>query len=167
VRRFVLVLAVGCGGGPQRPFDATAAPVAPVAGKPGPVARPGPAPVAAEPAPTESASVDGPTSTPGRHPRIPRGPSTSDLDRIAIRRILRQRMAPIFGCYERLSPADRRRVVVRFTIGPTGTVLSSSAGGPQGELENCIAAAFAGITFEKPENGGTLTVTYPLHFRPG
>lgn len=76
-------------------------------------------------------------------------------------------MAPVATCYEQLSPADRRRVVIQFTIGPTGTVLRSTASGPQGALENCIASAFAGTTFDPPANGGTVTVTYPLQFRPG
>ena len=99
-------------------------------------------------------TVDGSTSTPGRHPRIPRGPSTNDLDRAAIRRNIRQRMAPVVACYEQLSRVERRRVIIRFTIGPTGVVLHSSASGPQGALENCIASAFAGMTFEPPANGG-------------
>lgn len=76
-------------------------------------------------------------------------------------------MAPVVACYEQLSPGDRRRVVIQFTIGPTGTVLGSTLSGPQGAFENCIASAFAGTTFEPPANGGTVTVTYPLQFRPG
>lgn len=116
-------------------------------------------------APVET--IEGPTSTPGRHPTIPRGPITSDLDRNMLRRIIKQQMAPLVACYERLSPADRRRVVIRFTVGPAGAVLSSKASGPQGELENCIAAAFEGVTFDPPANGGTMTITYPLNFRPG
>lgn len=84
-----------------------------------------------------------------------------------MRKAIRQTMQPIAACYEKLSPADRRRVVIKFTIGPTGTVLSSKASGPQGALENCIAQAFANTTFERPAHGGTLTVTYPLNFRPG
>jgi len=84
-----------------------------------------------------------------------------------VRTAIRQTMKPIVACYERLSPANRKRVVIKFTIGPDGTVLSSRASGAQGELENCIARAFADTTFEKPVDGGTLTVTYPLNFRPG
>ena len=154
----MFTIAFGCGGavGPV-PVAPAPAPAAAVVANPDPIQR--------AVAPVET--VDGPTSSPGRHPRIPRGPSTSDLDRNAIRRTIRQRMAPIVACYEQLSPAARKRVVIRFTIGPTGAVLRSTVSGAQGELENCIASAFAGTTFEPPAKGGTLTVTYPLQFRPG
>jgi hypothetical protein len=158
--RWVLVLAlVGC---PRRP-NVDPPPIEPAS------ARPIEPPLVAvsPPASTPVETVDGPTSTPGRHPTIPRGPSTTKLNPMAIRRVIKAQMAPIVECYQRLSPADRRRLIVRFTIGPTGEVLSSKASGAQAKLENCIAAAFDGITFEKPADGGTLTVTYPLHFRPG
>jgi outer membrane biosynthesis protein TonB len=142
---------------------AAPAPAAPTA-----IAPAEPDPVVVEPPPSlPVATESGPTSTPGRTPRIPHAPTSADRDRYAVRKAIRQTMKPIVGCYERLSPANRRRVVIKFTIGPDGTVQSSKASGPQGELENCIAEAFANTKFEKPVDGGTLTITYPLNFRPG
>jgi len=165
--RLVVIALVGCGG--AAPIQAPNAP-----SRPGPAADPfanAPAavdPIVVEPPPPLPVATEaGPTSTPGRTPRIPQGPTSADRDRYAVRRAIRQTMKPIAACYERLSPADRRRVVIKFTIGPTGTVLASKASGAQGALENCIADAFANTTFEKPVDGGTLTVTYPLNFRPG
>ncbi len=160
VRMLVFTIALGCAG------SAGSMPVMP-APSPAPVAAPmePPEPTPLATAPVET--VEGPTSSPGRHPRIPRGPLAKAPDRTAFRAIVKQRMAPVAACYEQLSPAARKRVAIRFTIGPTGAVLRSTASGPQGELENCIASAFAGTRFEPPANGGTITVTYPLQFRPG
>lgn len=145
MRLFVLACVAGCRG------PAFVEPVRPVEAVP----------------PAIVETIEGPTSTPGWHPQIPRLPSARDLDATAIRRVIRRRREPVVACYERLSPGDRRRVVIRFTIGPTGSVLRSTASGPQGAFENCMAAAFAGTTFDPPMSGGTVTVTYPMQHRPG
>jgi hypothetical protein len=160
--RIALIVLVACGSAAPAPSKAPVAPVAPTS-----VESVAADPVVVEPPPLLPVATEaGPTLTPGRTPRIPQGLTSADRDRHAVRRAIRQTMKPIAACYEKLSPPDRRRVVIKFTIGPTGTVLSSKASGVQGSLENCIADAFANTAFEKPADGGTLTVTYPVNFRP-
>jgi hypothetical protein len=113
----------------------------------------------------EAVSVVGPSSTPGRTPRIPTSPmSPADLDKAMIRTMVKRHIAAIAACYEKWSPDALPRVVVKFTIGADGRVLSSQASGAQAGLENCIAALYKGFVFDPPAGGGTLTVTYPLNF---
>ena len=140
---------------------------------------PAPAPVIASTAPTDAAvappdapvvardiediSVAAPSSTPGRTPRIPTSSlSPSDPGKAAIRRMVKQQLPAIVACYEKWSPGAVPKVVVRFTIGPDGRVVSSQASGAQAELENCIAKLYQGFVFDPPAGGGSVTVTYPL-----
>ncbi len=147
--------------------------------------KPAPAPVAVAKPPLDAAidsppqdapkkladiadiSVAVPSSTPGRTPRIPTSslsPTQNDVDKTAIRKLVKQHLRAIMDCYETWSPDAIPSVVVRFTIGPDGRVKSSTASGAQAELENCIAALYKGMVFPPPSGGGSLTVTYPLTF---
>ena len=89
------------------------------------------------------------------------------LDKEAIRGIIRRHINEVRFCYEReltRTPNMEGRVMVNFTIGPTGAVLasivqSSTLGNPT--VEQCIAGALRRWEFPRPQ-GGIVVVTYPF-----
>jgi len=89
------------------------------------------------------------------------------LDKELIRRIIRRHINEVKFCYEReltRTPNMEGRVMVNFTIGPTGGVVasivqSSTLGNPV--VEQCIAAALRRWEFPRPQ-GGIVVVTYPF-----
>lgn len=89
------------------------------------------------------------------------------LDKELIRRIIRRHINEVKFCYEReltRTPNMEGRVMVNFTIGPTGAVVasivqSSTLGNPV--VEQCIAAALRRWEFPRPQ-GGIVVVTYPF-----
>ncbi|MEM1415824.1 MAG: AgmX/PglI C-terminal domain-containing protein [Myxococcota bacterium] len=95
------------------------------------------------------------------------------LSREAIRRTINRHRNEVKFCYEQGlqgRPDLEGRVVTRFLIGPTGTVMqagvqSSDLG--DGRVERCIATAVRRWTFPQPEDGGVVRVSYPflLHLR--
>jgi hypothetical protein len=88
-----------------------------------------------------------------------------------IQRIVRQNFGRFRNCYEgglRSNPNLEGRVVARFVIGSDGAVSNVSAGGdlPDATVKSCVASAFYGLSFPKPE-GGIVTVSYPIMLTPG
>jgi len=89
------------------------------------------------------------------------------LDKELIRRIIRRHINEVKFCYEKeltRSPNLQGRVMVQFTIAPTGAVVasivqSSTVGNPI--VEQCIAGAVRRWEFPKPQ-GGIVVVTYPF-----
>lgn len=89
------------------------------------------------------------------------------LDKELIRRIIRRHLNEVKFCYEKeltRNPNLQGRVMVQFTISPTGSVVasivqSSTMGNPI--VEQCIAAAVRRWEFPKPQ-GGIVVVTYPF-----
>ena len=89
------------------------------------------------------------------------------LDKELIRRIIRRHINEVKFCYEReltRTPNMEGRVMVNFTIGPTGGVVasivqSSTLGNPV--VEQCIAGALRRWEFPRPQ-GGIVVVTYPF-----
>ncbi|MBL9045390.1 MAG: AgmX/PglI C-terminal domain-containing protein [Myxococcales bacterium] len=89
------------------------------------------------------------------------------LDKELIRRIIRRHINEVKFCYEReltRTPNMEGRVMVNFTIGPTGAVVasivqSSTLGNPT--VEQCIAGALRRWEFPRPQ-GGIVVVTYPF-----
>ena len=89
------------------------------------------------------------------------------LDKELIRRIIRRHINEVKFCYEReltRTPNMEGRVMINFTIGPTGTVAasmvqSSTLGNPA--VEQCIAVAVRRWEFPRPQ-GGIVVVTYPF-----
>lgn len=65
-------------------------------------------------------------------------------------------------------PSLQGRVAVRFVISREGTVSSVCNGGsdmPDGGVVSCVARAFYGLAFPRPE-GGIVTVVSPIRFSP-
>ena len=89
------------------------------------------------------------------------------LDKELIRRIIRRHINEVKFCYEReltRNAGMEGRVMVNFTIGPTGAVVasivqSSTLGNPT--VEQCIAGALRRWEFPRPQ-GGIVVVTYPF-----
>ncbi len=88
----------------------------------------------------------------------------------AIRRVVLRNLGQVAHCHEQglaQNPMLEGRVVVRFIIGGTGTVMGS------GVVENvsvpnvgtCIANAVRRWQFPSPEGGGTVTVNYPFNLQ--
>ncbi len=89
-----------------------------------------------------------------------------------IQRIVRQNFGRFRLCYEnglRNNPNLAGRVGVRFVIGRDGGVMSSANGGsdlPDAGVVSCVVGAFRGLQFPQSEEGGAVTVTYPISFAP-
>lgn len=86
-------------------------------------------------------------------------------------RILRQNHGRLRMCYEaglRTNPTLQGRVTIRFVIGRDGSVSAVSNGGsdlPDAGVVTCSVRALYGLSFPQPD-GGIVTVSYPVIFRP-
>lgn len=93
------------------------------------------------------------------------------LDKDLIRRVIRQHMNEVKFCYEKELTRDASlngRVVVKFSIGGMGQVMSSvveSSTLANHSGETCIAAAVRRWQFTKPQ-GGVVIVSYPFLLKP-
>jgi TonB family protein len=106
----------------------------------------------------------------GSAPEVAMGTAevTGSLDKELIRRIIRRHINEIKFCQERevvRGRPGRGRVLLRFTIGPEGSVLqsivqSSTVGNPA--IEQCMAQAVRRWEFPKPRGGGIVSVVYPF-----
>jgi len=79
--------------------------------------------------------------------------------------------AKLTACYdaELQEGAAAMSAVVRFLIGPDGRVIRSAlreAHGTSPRFDECLQTAALGLEFPRPENGGVVDITYPLHFSP-
>jgi TonB family protein len=112
-----------------------------------------------------------------RTPRIPEAlPGLASvrgtLDKEIIRRIVRRHLNEVRFCYTQAlaaHPALEGRLVVQFTIAPTGQVLasalgSSTLGAPA--VESCVVQAVKRWDFPEPEGGGLAIVSYPFQLSP-
>lgn len=93
------------------------------------------------------------------------------FDSTFVLRTLRTRMATIQRCYESLlasSPTLGGRVVVRFTLLPSGTVSGVTTTESSGEarLDGCVTAEIARLRFNPGPEGGSVTYTYPFVLAP-
>ncbi len=94
------------------------------------------------------------------------------LDREIIRRIVRRHLNEVRFCYDEAlvaRPTLAGRVVVQFSIAPTGRVLasllqSSTLGATAAEA--CIVNAVKRWEFPAPEGGGLVMVSYPFQLAP-
>jgi len=98
--------------------------------------------------------------------------TTGHIPAEVIQRIVRQNFGRFRLCYEnglRGNPNLAGRVGVRFVIGRDGGVQSSANGGsdlPDAGVVSCVVGAFRGLQFPQSEQGGIVTVTYPISFAP-
>lgn len=89
-----------------------------------------------------------------------------------IQRVVRQNFGRFRLCLEESRNAWWglwARVTVRFVIGRTGAVTSATVTEStvwDREVGACVARAFRGLQFPRPE-GGVVVVSYPISFSPG
>lgn len=92
------------------------------------------------------------------------------LDRDIIESYIRRRLDRIRLCYERqlnFSPKLSGKILVRFAIGKTGQVMSSSIAEDTMKNENvrsCILSEVKSWSFPPPEGGTLVNVDYPFVF---
>lgn len=96
------------------------------------------------------------------------------IDREAVRRVIRNGLREIRGCYEReLSKLNRSqslegKVVIEWTIAEQGRAMNakvkSSTLGNRA-VENCVRDRLANWQFPDPPPGGVAEVNYPFYFR--
>jgi hypothetical protein len=112
------------------------------------------------------------------HTRQARGPEVlpgigqvkGSLDKEIIRREVRRHLNEVRFCYDQgltVRPQLQGRLVVNFTIAPTGRVLvavpqSSTLGMPS--VDACIVGAVRRWQFPQPSGGGLAIVSYPFQF---
>lgn len=112
--------------------------------------------------------------TPPRAPDIIQGIGSvrGALDKEIIRRIVRRHLNEVRYCYDKAlaaHPSLAGRVVVQFTIAPTGRVLvallqSTTLGAPA--VESCMVEAVRRWEFPQPQGGGLVSVSYPFQLSP-
>jgi hypothetical protein len=97
---------------------------------------------------------------------------TGRLPPEVVQRIVRQNFGRFRMCYEQglaKNPNLEGRVSTRFVINRDGSVAAVFNAGsdlPDSSVQNCVQAAFQGLTFTQPE-AGIVTVIYPIMFSPG
>ena len=95
------------------------------------------------------------------------------IDKEEIRRVVRSHINEVKRCYEQgltRRPDLEGRVVVKFTIGNTGTVLSATIQETtlsDRPVEQCIVGAALRWVFPKPTGEGTVVISYPFLLKPG
>lgn len=110
-----------------------------------------------------------------RAPRVKPGESeTSDsIDKDVIRRIVRAHLNEVRYCYSKglaSNPDLKGRVMVKFKIAPTGSVVESEVDSQtlgDDTVASCISEAVKRWEFPKPAGGGDVVVSYPFVLSPG
>ena len=92
------------------------------------------------------------------------------LDKEIIRRVIRRHMNEVKFCYDQAlvrNPSLYGKVVVKFTIVPTGAVAAATPSDSTVGLEvgHCVINAVRRIEFPRPMGGGIVNVSYPFAFR--
>ncbi|MBX2802001.1 MAG: AgmX/PglI C-terminal domain-containing protein [Myxococcales bacterium] len=134
------------------------------------------APMAAAPAPEVRKAAVKPTSS-----RAARGSGTADLSvntrlrqglsNDQIRQVARASMGQVRACYERAlkaAPSLRGRLVVAWTVAPSGVVSKARAKSDSlGDeaLQRCVVDAVHGWSF--PEADTSTSVSFPFVLKPG
>jgi hypothetical protein len=104
----------------------------------------------------------------------PDEPVVGTTDKDVIRRVVRSHINEIRDCYTlglAKDPTLAGRIMIDFTIGPTGAVVNANASDVSGladpAVPTCIVDAILTWTFPKPHGGGSVNVSYPFNLVPG
>jgi TonB family protein len=93
-----------------------------------------------------------------------------NLDKEVVRRIIRRHINEVRYCYDLLKqPSLGGRVMVQFTIAPSGQVIASvlqSSTLGSARVESCIVSAVRRWEFPHPLGGGIVIVSYPFVLTP-
>lgn len=95
------------------------------------------------------------------------------IDKEEIRRVVQAHVSEVKRCYEQAlarQPGLEGRVVLKFTIGKTGTVVATNVQETSlndRQVEQCMVAASLKWTFPKPKGEGMVTFTYPFTLKSG
>jgi len=95
------------------------------------------------------------------------------LDKEEIRRVIRAHVNEVKRCYDQglaRRPDMEGKVVLKFTIGKTGTVVAASVQETSVNdkpVEVCITSAALKWTFPKPTGEGVVTISYPFVLKSG
>ena len=101
------------------------------------------------------------TSTPEASPPDADAPART-LDAAAIRETVKRAMRSLNRCYEEHGDAELHGL--SFTIGPDGHVTDARTSSARPTpLDNCMTSVLRRLVFPKPADGGSVTVSYPLH----
>ena len=88
------------------------------------------------------------------------------LDKHIVRRYFRHEASRIRRCYEqelKKMPGLQGTLTAKFKIQPDGAVAALSVSGMRNsELTGCVAGVIRSMRFPRPENGATVTVSYPF-----
>jgi len=101
------------------------------------------------------------------------GDVRGSLDKEIIRRIIRRHLNEVRYCYEQglaSHPSLNGRLVVQFTIAPTGRVLASALQSSSlgvVSVDACVVQAVKRWEFPQPSGGGLVMVSYPFQLTPG
>jgi hypothetical protein len=108
----------------------------------------------------------------------PFGPDAGTLDRVYIQKRIREDFVPLAKeCYEAALERDGKlqgKLVFSFVIAgndDVGGIVESAELDPSStlvekELVYCLRESLLSLSFEPPEQGGVVTVTYPFVFSP-
>lgn len=94
------------------------------------------------------------------------------LKKAHIDEVIKRNMAQVRHCYQRAlneEPDLAGKVTVTFVITSDGAVQSANTKAStlgDRNVEECINDQFMWFTFDKPQGGGTVTVSYPFIFVP-
>jgi TonB family protein len=113
-------------------------------------------------------------ATPAPAPPAPPPVATArgEMDKAVIRQTIVSHIAEVKGCYDTAlarRPGLGGRVVVQFTIGATGQVVSSALQATtlgDTDVERCMVGAVLGWRFPPPTGGGDIIVSYPFVLTP-
>ncbi|MCB0413346.1 MAG: AgmX/PglI C-terminal domain-containing protein [Bdellovibrionales bacterium] len=92
------------------------------------------------------------------------------LDRSVISKYIQSQLGQVRYCYERqlsANPEIRGKILVKFTIGGNGKVISQAIGTTtlkNAMVEGCILRRISGWKFPTPEGGTLVMVSYPFLF---
>jgi hypothetical protein len=96
------------------------------------------------------------------------GDRGDNINKRGIRAEVRNNLGALRGCYRAArarNPSLSGTVVTTFEILPEGMPAKVRARGVDAQLERCVSAALTELRFSASDEGGTVVVRYPFHFR--